>query len=118
MGLIPMKVQATPGQVIEFICTYFSMEPLKIDIQPIGDKRIDGNLSSSLDHSVPVTSENFPWGGQRSFWLKIDPSHRQVKCRVTNKELQVLGELTAFIQLPGSQSNHQHETQQNQNKQI
>ena len=111
MEMVPMRTQAAPGQVVSFACAYFSMERLEIDIQPIGYKRIDGKLSSTaqvtsslmLGPPVQDTLNRYPWGSRRSLSLIIDASHRQVKCRVTNAEGLVLGELTALIQPQGSQ---------------
>lgn len=118
MEMVPMRAQAVPGQVVSFVCAYFSMEQLEIDIQPIGLNRIDGKHSSSLSpeqHNLttalmlgpPVRDmlDRFPWGSRRSLSLVIDSSHRQVKCRVTNMDGQILGELTALIQPAGSHPN-------------
>ena len=122
MEMVPMRTQAAPGQVVRFACAYFSMERLEIDIQPIGYKRIDGKLSTmtqmtnSLMLGPPVrdTLNRFPWGSRRSLSLLIDASHRQVKCRVTNAEGLVLGELTALIQPQGSQTNAKKSNKANQ----
>lgn len=115
MEMVPMRAQAIAGQVVNFVCAYFSMERLEIDIQPIGHKHIDGKmLPTSAQHSVsnalmlgpPVRDmlDRFPWGSRRSLSLLIDATHRQVKCRVTNADGLILGELTALIQPPGSLS--------------
>lgn len=112
MEMVPMRTDAAPGQVVNFVCAYFSMEPLQIDIQPIGYRRIDGKLSArtqmtgtSNTSAVDILAR-FPWGHRRSLSLLIDASHRQVKCRVTNTEGLVLGELTALIQPQGSPANN------------
>lgn len=33
MEMVPMRVQAAPEQVVNFVCAYFSMERLEIDLQ-------------------------------------------------------------------------------------
>lgn len=115
MEMVPMRAQATAGQVVNFVCAYFSMERLEIDIQPIGHNAVDGKmLAASGQHSVtkalvlgpPVRDvlDRFPWGSRRTLSLLIDTGHRQVKCRVTDTDGLILGELTALIQPAGSLS--------------
>ena len=116
MEMVPMRVQAAPNQVVNFVCAYFSMERLEIDIQPIGHNHIDGKmLPISAEYSLSNTSlmlgqpvrdilDRFAWGSRRTLELRIDSGHRQVKCRVANTDGLVLGELTALIQPAGSLS--------------
>ena len=125
MEMVPMRVLATPGQVVNFVCAYFSIEQLEIDIKPIGPQLIDGKLASSSTEQHKLTQalmlgppvrdmlDRFPWGSRRSLSLEIDSSHKQVKCRVTNLDGQILGELTALIQTEGFHPNPN--TPQNKN---
>lgn len=113
MELVPMKTHAASGQVVNFACAYFSTERLEIDIQPVGGRKagaIAAGTSTSLTSQSkmlmlgpPVRDmlDRFPWGSRRSLALVIEPDHRQVKCRVTNKDGLVLGELTALVQPAG-----------------
>ncbi|XP_046437149.1 basement membrane-specific heparan sulfate proteoglycan core protein-like isoform X37 [Daphnia pulex] len=110
MEMVPMRVQAAPEQVVNFVCAYFSMERLEIDLQPIGHNHIDGKLlPNSAQYSLSNTSlmlgqpvrdilDRFAWGSRRTLSLRIDAGHRQVKCRVVNADGLILGELTALIQ--------------------
>lgn len=116
MEMVPMRVQAAPEQVVNFVCAYFSMERLEIDLQPIGHNHIDGKLlPNSAQYSLSNTSlmlgqpvrdilDRFAWGSRRTLSLRIDAGHRQVKCRVVNADGLILGELTALIQPAGSLS--------------
>lgn len=116
MEMVPMRVQAVPDQVVNFVCAYFSMERLEIDLQPIGHNHIDGKmLPNSAQYSLSNTSlmlsqpvrdilDRFAWGSRRTLSLRIDAGHRQVKCRVVNSDGLILGELTALIQPAGSLS--------------
>lgn len=106
MELVPMKATAVPGQLIDFVCAYFSTERLEIDIAPVEASGIGLKSKSSsnttmmrLGPSVRDMLDRFPWGSRRALSLVIDAGHRQVKCRVTNPaDGMVMGELTALIQ--------------------
>ena len=111
MEMVPMKATAVPGQLVDFVCAYFSTERLEIDIRPVGlvtgssGGIGSGNSSSSMETmmrlgpSVRDMLDRFPWGSRRALSLVIDAGHRQVKCRVTNPvDGMVMGELTALIQ--------------------
>jgi len=116
MEMVPMKATAVPGQLVDFVCAYFSTERLESDIRPVGPAmgssigggRSISNSSSStmrLGPSVRDMLDRFPWGSRRALSLVIDAGHRQVKCRVTNPaDGMVMGELTALIQTAATAS--------------
>lgn len=107
MELVPMKAMMAPGTVVNFVCAYFSTERLEIDLQVVGRSSSVITTSNStkmmMSMGPPVRDslDRFPWGSRRVLSLVADADHRQVKCRVTNDQGLMMGELTALIQPAG-----------------
>lgn len=107
MELVPMKATLPPGQVVNFVCAYFSTERLEIDLQVVGRSKSVTMTSNSTGMTMimgpPVRDslDRFPWGSRRVLSLVVNADHRQVKCRVTSDAGLIMGELTALIQPAG-----------------
>lgn len=102
MELRPMKTSAPTGQTVQFVCAYESLEKLQIDIEALpAGYATSTTLSVSnvtLEPAVQNVVDRFTLGRWRILSLVIDACHLQVKCRVTNSQGIVMGELTALIQ--------------------